>query len=232
MALNEPWSIKSRAHVCAVTEIHFTDGESFYTALFPDPESSGYLRKDFSLGAWENRSEDDPRPFSHWQSTYRVPAKEDQVEITEESPEDLLRRLIEEDQEHTENARYILAIMLERKKLLVEADSQPVASGIIRIYEHRKTGDVFIVKDPNIALDQVQQVQDEVTLLLENGGRLPEPEEQEPEEQVSEEQAAGDGSQESGEETAEAVDATAGTEQQGPEDLERAEVSGSPDEEE
>lgn len=222
MALNEPWSIKSRAHVCAVTETHFTDGESFYTALFPDPESSGYLRKDFSIGAWEKRSEDDPSPFSHWQSTYRVPPKEDQVEITEESPEELLRRLIEEDQEHTENVRYILAIMLERKKLLVEADSQTVASGIIRIYEHRQTGDVFIVKDPNIALDQVQQVQDEVTLLLENGGRLPEPEEQ----------AAGDASQESGEETAEAVDATAGTEQQRPDDLEREEVSGSPDEEE
>ncbi len=191
MALNEPWSIKSRAHVCAVTETHFTDGERFYTALFPDPESSGYLRKDFSIEAWENRSEDAPPPFSHWQSTYRAPVKEDEVEITEESPEDLLRRLIEEDQEHTENARYILAIMLERKKLLVEADSQPIASGIIRIYEHRKTGDVFIVKDPNIALDQVQQVQDEVTLLLENSGRLPEPEEQ----------VAGDGDQVAEEET-------------------------------
>ncbi|MBT8036100.1 MAG: hypothetical protein KJO21_01020 [Verrucomicrobiae bacterium] len=192
MALHEPWSIKSRAHVCAVTETHFTDGESFYTALFPDPESSGYLRKDFSIEAWENRSEQDTPPFSHWQSIYRAPVKEEEVEITEESPEELLRRLIEEDQENTENARYILAIMLERKKLLVEADSQPVATGIIRIYEHRKSGDVFIVKDPNIPLSDVQKVQDEVTVLLENGGRQPDPEDTEPEDETSEDQESED----------------------------------------
>jgi hypothetical protein len=188
MALNEPWSIKSRAHICAVTEKHFTDGESFYTALFPDPESSDYLRKDFSAEVWENRSEEDETPFSFWSSIYHAPVKDEKVEVTDESPEDLLRRLIEEDLEHTENARYILAIMLERKKLLVEADTQPIATGIIRIYEHRKTGDVFIVKDPNIPLSEVESVQDQVSTLLENGGREPvvEPEEQD----------SGDGDQE------------------------------------
>lgn len=190
MALNEPWSIKSRAHVCAVTEQHFTDGESFYTALFPDPESSGYLRKDFSAEGWENRGEEEANPFSFWGSIYRAPVKEEQVEVTDESPEDLLRRLIEEDEEFTENARYILAVMLERKKLLVEADNQPVGDGIIRIYEHRKTGDVFIVKDPNIPLSDVEKVQEEVTILLENGGRAPEV--------VIEDQESGDGSQVSG----------------------------------
>ena len=55
-------------------------------------------------------------------------------------------------------------------------DSQPTATGIIRIYEHRKSGDVFIVKDPNIPLSEVEKVQDEVAILLENGGRIPEPE--------------------------------------------------------
>lgn len=174
MALHEPWSIKSRAHCCAVSEQHFEDGESFYTAIFPDPESSGYLRKDFSIEAWEQRAEEEGTPFSFWKSTYHAPVKEEEVEVTEESPEDLLRRLIEEDEEHTENARYILAVMLERKKQLVEADSQPTATGIIRIYEHRKSGDVFIVKDPNIPLDEVEQVQQEVATLLENGGRAPE----------------------------------------------------------
>jgi len=175
-----------------VTERHFEDGESFYTAIFPDPESSGYLRKDFSLDAWENRGKDQDAPFSFWQSSYRAPVKEAEVEITEESPEDLLRRLIEEDEEHTENVRYILAVMLERKKQLVEVDNQPIANGIIRIYEHRKSGDVFLVKDPNIALDQVEKLQDEVAILLETGGRVPEVETpHEPQEQES-----GDGIQE------------------------------------
>lgn len=171
MALQETWSIKSRAHACSVTEKHFNDGETFYTAIFPDPESSGYLRKDFSKEAWSARASDSEKPFSFWTSVYHVPVKQEEVQVTEESPEALLRRLIEEDQEHTENARYILAIMLERKKQLVEADSQATATGIIRIYEQRKTGDVFIVKDPNIPLDEVEQIQQEVSDLLENGGR-------------------------------------------------------------
>jgi len=191
MALHEPWSIKSRAHACSVTERKFTDGESFYTAIFPDPESSGYLRKDFGKEAWENRDTDENPPFSFWTSVYHVPVKEEEVQVTDESPEDLLRRLIEEDLEHTENARYILAIMLERKKQLVEADSQPTASGIIRIYEHRKSGDVFIVKDPNIPLSEIENIQNEVSELLEHGGKKPEPE---PE---HEEEESDDGSPES-----------------------------------
>lgn len=180
MALHETWSIKSRAHACSITERKFADGESFYTAIFPDPESSGYLRKDFSHEAWADRAPDDQKPFSSWTSVYHVPVKAEEVQVTDESPEALLRRLIEEDEEHTENARYILAIMLERKKQLVEADSQPTASGIIRIYEQRKTGDVFIVKDPNIPLDDIEGIQEEVSELLEHGGRKPEPKNQEP----------------------------------------------------
>ena len=179
MALNEPWSIKSRAHACSITEQKFEDGERFYTVLFPDPESSGYLRKDFSEEAWEQRDESDEKPFSFWNSIYQAPTKEESVEVTEESPEDLLRRLVEEDESHTENVRYILAVMLERKKLLVEADSQTTPTGVIRIYEHRKTGDVFIVKDPNIPLSEIENVQQEIVDLLENGGKQNEEEEAE-----------------------------------------------------
>ena len=75
-------------------------------------------------------------------------------------------RLVNEDEEHTENARYILAVMLERKKLLRETDTQEIPSGILRVYEHRKTGDVFLIKDPQIPLSEVETVQEEIRLLL------------------------------------------------------------------
>lgn len=167
MALPEAWSIKSRAHQCALTEVKFKDQEEFYTAIFPDPESSAYLRMDFSLDAWESRPEEYDKPFSFWKSTYEPPVTEDQAEVvTKESAEELLSRLIEEDQEHTENARYILAVMLERKKLLRETDKQQTQNGILRIYEHRKSGEVYIILDPNIPLSEIEQVQIEVSELL------------------------------------------------------------------
>ena len=54
--MKEPWSIKSRAHKCAATEADFEDGQTIHAALFPDPESSGYLRQDFSVEAWEKKN--------------------------------------------------------------------------------------------------------------------------------------------------------------------------------
>ena len=167
MALNETWHLRSRARQCSATGTPFIEGQPIITAIFPDPESSGYLRKDFLEEAWKQRGEEDGQPFSSWRTTYSpVITTENPQAVTKQGAEDLLRTLVEEDQEHTENTRYILALMLERQKLLRETDSQPTSGGILRIYEHRKTGEVYIVKDPNIALDQVEKIQEEVILLL------------------------------------------------------------------
>ena len=89
--------------------------------------------------------------------------------------------MVEEDEEHTENARYILAVMLERQKLLRETDTQEVPSGILRVYEHRKTGDVYIIKDPQIPLSDVDRVQEEVRQLLDPDAKIEEEPAPEPE---------------------------------------------------
>jgi hypothetical protein len=167
MALPETWHIRSRSRACTINGTAFIEGQRIITAIFPDPESSGYLRKDFSTDAWKERSAEDEVPFSHWQTVYSPTLIDGNPQaVTKQGAEELLRSLVEEDQEHTENTRYILAIMLERQKLLRETDSQPSSNGTLRVYEHRKTGEIFIVKDPNIPLDQVEKIQEEVILLL------------------------------------------------------------------
>ena len=179
MALNETWHVRSRSRECADTGQKFTEGQKIVTALFPDPDTSGYLRKDFSDEAWKAREAEggEEEYFSHWRTVFTpTPTNETVQPVTKQSAEDLLQTLVEEDQDHTENTRYILAVMLERQKLLRETDSQPTAGGILRIYEHRKTGEVFIVKDPNIPLDQIEEIQNEVFELL-----SPKPAEEAPE---------------------------------------------------
>lgn len=178
MALAEPWHVRSRSRECAATQRGFLDGEIIVTALFPDPESSGYLRRDYCVDGWKTYQQTGAPPFSFWRTTYTAVQNNDAAIAAERlSAEEILQRLVEEDEEHTENARFILAVMLERQKLLRETDHQRTAGGIIRVYEHRKTGEVFIVKDPDIPLSQVEAVQNEVFILLENNGRSPEPEE-------------------------------------------------------
>lgn len=204
MAFADSWHLRSRSRECAATGEAFTDNQPIVTALFPDPESSGYVRKDFTVEAWEDREEDTEKPFSVWKAVYHAPVAEEKPQINKENPEELLRRLVEEDEDHTENVRYILAVMLERQKLLRETDTQRLPTGILRVYEHRKNGDVYIIRDPNIPLSEVDQVQEEIILLLETGGRKVEESVEEPASEVegeSNDVAANDDSE--GEEPAE-----------------------------
>ena len=175
MALAETWHLRSRGRECAATRRPFIPGEPIITALFPDPESSGYLRRDFCVEAWQGRASGDEPPFSSWRTIYATPGGDQPQQAEREDPEDILRRLVEEDEDHTENTRYILAVMLERRKLLRETDTQRTPTGILRIYENRKSGEVYIVKDPNVPLSEVDALQQEVMLLLENNGRAPAP---------------------------------------------------------
>jgi hypothetical protein len=188
MAFAESWHVRSRGRECAASQRPFVDGEVIVTALFPDPESSGYLRRDFCVEAWKERTAEDEKPFSFWKTTFAAPANNEAANAREKlSAEEILRRLVEEDEDHTENTRYILAVMLERQKILRETDNQRTPNGIIRVYENRKSGEVYIVKDPDIPLSEVEAVQDEVFILLENNGRSPAPEEPVVEEPVVEE---------------------------------------------
>jgi ribosome maturation factor RimP len=90
--------------------------------------------------------------------------------LGKQSAEDLLRRYMEESSAQHAAARYLLAAMLERKRLLKEVEAKTSADGqLLRIYEHTKTGEVFIIPDPGLRLDQIAQVQQEVSALLDPG---------------------------------------------------------------
>jgi hypothetical protein len=165
------WNIKSRAHECARTARPFEEGEIFWTAIYFDTEAADFVRRDVSADAWQEETAE-RTPIASWRTEYVKPeSSAPRPEITtKESAESLLRRLIEDDEEHTEHARYILALMLERKKQLVPKETKHTESGIMLIYEHRKTGEVFILRDPELRLDEIEAVQEEVAMLLGFGG--------------------------------------------------------------
>ena len=48
------------------------------------------------------------------------------------------------------NTRYVLAILLERKRTLKQVDIRETAEDKILIYEHVKTGEAFIIPDPRL----------------------------------------------------------------------------------
>lgn len=166
----QQWNLRSRGHHCAVTERPFEDGERHYTAIYQDPASGEYTRRDVSTEAWKQELAD-RKPFSFWKSVYVRNEPDHKPEIApKESALTLLQRLIEEDNAYTENARYILAAMLERKRVLSPTDRKHTEQGVMQFYENKKTGDVFIIRDPELRLDEVAGVQEEVATLLGFGG--------------------------------------------------------------
>ncbi len=157
------WDIKGRAEKCAATGRSFQDGEYFYTLLFHDKE--GYRRMDLGEEAWRQRN-DNIQPFSFWRSKFEPPPAAEPEPLEKETAEDLLRRYMGEEDSRHANARYILAVMLERKRILKQIDAKDDGSGRILIYEHAKTGEIFVVPDPALRLDQLESVQNEVAALL------------------------------------------------------------------
>jgi hypothetical protein len=159
--LPNEWAIKHRADACAVTHRPFVRGEYFYTLLFHNAD--GYRREDLSEEAWFNRNQN-IQPFSFWKSRYE-PLQPPEP-LAGETAEQLFRRLISSDNPPA-NACYVLAAMLERKRVLrqVKTESRTCERRVL-IYEHSATGDVFIVSDPQLRLDELESVQREVAQLL------------------------------------------------------------------
>jgi hypothetical protein len=163
--MQQDWSIQSRGHVCAATGKSFTEDEIFYTLLFD--EKTGYRREDLSEEAFKNRPADATAPFSFWRSKYQPPAPAAPEPIGKQTAEDLLRRYMEEQTPQHASARYLLAVMLERKRIVKEIEvKRGEDGGLIRVYEHGKTGEVFIIPDPELKLEELERVQTEVAELL------------------------------------------------------------------
>ena len=166
MAIQKDWKISRRHSKCTHSGEKFADEETFYTCIFDDPEGEGFLRKDFSVASWEELSKT-LEPFSFWKTTCKYPQEDTTPEaLGNESAETMLRRMIDEDEASTENARYILALMLERKKTLVPVGVKETELSRLLLYEHRASGDVLVIRDPQLRLDEVEKIQKEVSDLL------------------------------------------------------------------
>jgi hypothetical protein len=160
--LAQDWPIKPRSESCNVTQRPFAAGESFYTLLYR--EGDGFRREDLSEEAWRSRNEN-IQPFSFWKSKYEPEPPPAPEPLAKENAEELFRRLIAQP-DAPANASYVLAVMLERKRVLKQVRTENSGSRRLLIYEHARNGDVFIVADPQLQLADLETVQSEVMQLL------------------------------------------------------------------
>ena len=163
--MSQEWNIRSRGHVCTICQKPLVDRAPVISAL--RETTGGYERSDCHPECWKT-AERDWEPFSIWDSVYFAPVKEEKKEpLRKEDAGELLRHLITLDDPAMKNVVYVLAVMLERSKILVERDRKELEDGTIRrVYEDRKNGDTFVILDPRIRLENLPEVQRQVVALL------------------------------------------------------------------
>src|SRR5947208_2902626 len=135
-------------------------------------EKAAFRRSDICQDCWQKQYSEGARErkgfVSYWQGIYEAPVARPEA-IQRETAESLLRKLIEQNDPQFIPAGYILAVMLERKRVL-KVKEQLVREGKrVFVYEQAKTGDLFTIIDPNLQLNQLEQVQRDVAALLEQG---------------------------------------------------------------
>ena len=156
--MSQEWNIRSRGHVCSLCEKPLVDKAPVVSALREMPSHPE---------CWK-AAERDWEPFSQWDGVYLAPVKEEKKEpLKKEDAGELLRQLVTLDDPAMKNVVYVLAVMLERSKILVERDAKALEDGSIRrVYEDRKQGDTFVILDPRLRLENLSEVQQQVVALL------------------------------------------------------------------
>jgi hypothetical protein len=171
------WSIQARAHACQGCGRPFRPKEALHTLLFDERET--YRRLDVCEACWTAQYAEGAnhrRGFvSHWVSAHAPPAPPAPEPIRKDTAEVLLRKLVERNDPAHAPACFILAVMLERKRLLKVKTQTDEGDRRCFVYEHPKSGDVFTIPDPGLRLDQLEAVQRDVAHLIEHGLDAPAP---------------------------------------------------------
>ena len=167
------WDIQPRASACTGCRQAFADKQGYHTLLALTP--AGYERRDLCDACFP--AAERAGVLSYWQGEFKMPAALPPEPIQKENAETLLRKLVESTDPSHAAARYILAVMLERKRLLKHRDTvTDVQGNELLIYEHAQSGESFTVPDPHLRLDQLAEVQEHVAELLAPSGKKPTPE--------------------------------------------------------
>lgn len=164
------WKIRSRSNQCHACATPFDAGAIYHTLLFAEREE--HRRIDVCQACWDaqyGHGASDRKGFiSHWSGSFQVPPPPPPEPIQRQTAEVALQKLIECNQPELASVCFILATMLERKRLLKVRETIRLEHSAL-VYEHLKTGDVFTIPDPKLKLDELAPIQKDVAFLLEEG---------------------------------------------------------------
>ena len=157
----EQWKVQRTSCKCGGTEKELLPGEEIYAALVETEE--GFERIDFCKEFWEAAP---PQVYCYWK--YKIPVKEEKQKLLVDNNvlTNVFLRLAGEDQEKKINFRFVLALILMRKRIL-KYDTTV-------IQDEKEIWKMKMVKDPNLHDvvnphmddEKIQEVSHELSSIL------------------------------------------------------------------
>lgn len=155
------YQIQASSRRCSVTGRELSPGEPYYSALMD--ESGTLVRKDFSEQAWQGPP---LAAFSFWKS--RVPTRQTsrRPPMDDELLVECFHRLEGEPEPNKLSFRYVLALLLIRRKRMRLEDTQKDGRHEVLVVRCLRTGARVQVIDPGLSDDELDAVQDDVFRVL------------------------------------------------------------------
>lgn len=168
------YDIERHTGQCAFTGQSLEPGQAYIATLVevdPDPENpkanpSGLKRMDVALNVWESGSRP-PRLFSFWKSVVPQPNQKKKVFVDDQVLMNLVKRLADADQPQRLSFRFVLALILMRKKLLRYEGSKMMDEKDIWLMTPKGEEQPLEIFNPQLDDEQIQQVTEQLGEILE-----------------------------------------------------------------
>lgn len=158
------WKISKPGEQCQKCGSAFQAGQPYFSALFLSQE--GFERKDYCVECFQNERPADI--FYYWKSAAKTetePRKRVAVDI--DNVLEFFRRLERESDAQKIAFRYILALMLARKKVLLAGDRKIDARGqSVQLYREKNGGAEHAVIEPELSAEEIQSMSAELGAVL------------------------------------------------------------------
>ena len=159
--MTQQWEVEPAAGRCAVTGRRLEEGEEFYSALFEDGE--GFRRCDYSLDSWNGPPEGS---YCHFKSRVPIKQKRKKLLVDNEILVNFFLRLGDETEPARLQFRFVLALILMRKRLLRYEGS--AVEGGVEVWRMVLTADrsEHRVANPRLTDEQIEGVSSQLSAIL------------------------------------------------------------------
>ena len=155
------WEIKKPLGECSGTGRKIEVGEEYYAALIQTHE--GLQRADFSKEYWQQNQ---PQVYCHWKSKLPNPEEKKKIFIDDDMLLTFFDRLQQESEQEKINFRFVLALVLMRKRRLKYQGTKNENG--LEIWQLKVTGEDRVVDVANPQLDesQIEQLTGQIGQIL------------------------------------------------------------------